>query len=208
MMYRPSVPAACFLDETGVNDPSDSWQGWASRGKRPRQVKRFHCSYRFQILPAYTQDSVLHFQVYEGSTDTKIFKNFIEELLLYCSRWPAPKSVLIMDNTLFHRLDKIQQMCDDAGVILLYLLLYSPDFNPIEEMFGELKTYIRQVWDEHIGFVRANFLGFLEECVTVVGARKASAKGHFRCAVTVRCKTGFPLRLFSSPAGQETPGTF
>ena len=60
-------------------------------------------------------------------------------------------------------------MCDDIGVILLYLLLYSPDFNLIEEMFRELKTYIRQVWDGHIGFVRADFLGFLEECITIVG---------------------------------------
>ena len=64
----------------------------------------------------------------------------------------------------------------------MYFPPYSPDFKPIEEMFGELKTYIRQVWDEHIGFVRPDFLGFLEECVTVVGARKASASGHFRRA--------------------------
>jgi hypothetical protein len=62
------------------------------------------------------------------------------------------------------------------------LLPYSFDFSPIEEMFGELETYIRQVWDEHIGFVRADFLGFLEECVGIVGARKASARGHFRRA--------------------------
>ena len=82
--------------------------------------------------------------MYKGSTDTEIFENFIEELLLYCSRWPALKSVLIIDNASFHHLDKIEQMCDDVGVILLYLLLYSPDFNPIKEMFGELKTYIRQ----------------------------------------------------------------
>ncbi len=53
-------------------------------------------------------------------------------------------------------------MCDDAGVILLCLPPYSPDLNPIEGMFGELKTYIRQVWDEHIGFVRADIMGFLE----------------------------------------------
>lgn len=64
---------------------------------------------------------------------------------------------------------------------MLYLLLYLPDFNPIEEMFGELKTYIRQVWDEYIGFVRADFLGFLEEYITVVGARKASTRGYFYC---------------------------
>ena len=53
-----------------------------------------------------------------------------------------------------------------------------PDRRDVE-MFGELKTYMRQVWDQHIGFVRADFL---EECVTVVGARKASARGHFRRA--------------------------
>ena len=120
--------------------------------------------------------------MYKGSTDTEIFENFIKELLLYCGRWPAPKSVFIIDNASFHRSDKIQQMCGDAGVILLYLPPYSPDFNPIKEMFRELKTYIRQVWDKHIGFVKADFLGFLEECVTVVGAQKASARGHFRRA--------------------------
>lgn len=120
--------------------------------------------------------------MYEGSTDTEIFENFIEELLPYCGRWPAPKSVLVMDNASFHHSGRIQQMCDDTGVILLYLPPYSADFNPIEEMFGELKTYIRQAWDEHVGFSRADFLGFLEECVTVVVARKASAKGHFRRA--------------------------
>jgi transposase len=120
--------------------------------------------------------------VYEGSTDTEIFENFIEELLPYCGMWPARYPVLIMDNASIHRSDKIQQMCDDAGVILLYLRLYSPDLNLIEEMFGELKTYIGQVWDKHIDFVRADFLGFLKEYVTVVGARKASARGHFRHA--------------------------
>ncbi len=61
-------------------------------------------------------------------------------------------------------------MCDNIRVLLLYLPLYSPNLNLIEEMFRELKTYIRQVWNKHIGFIKADFLGFLKECVTVVGA--------------------------------------
>jgi transposase len=174
-----------FIDESRVDGSIRIHRkGWAPRGKRPRQIKRFHRGQRFQILPAYIQDGVIHFRVYEGSTDTEIFENFVEELLPYYGRWPAPKSVLIMDNASFHRSDKIQQMCD-AGVVLLYLPPYSYDFNPIEKMFRELKTYIREVWDKHIDFIRADFLGFLEECVTVVGARKASA--------IVACKTSFPL---------------
>jgi transposase len=37
-------------------------------------------------------------------------------------------------------------MCKEAGVTLLYLSLYSPRFNPIEEFFAELKTFIKKSW--------------------------------------------------------------
>jgi hypothetical protein len=100
-----------FIDESGVDKSIGIHRkGWAPRGKGPRQVKRFHRGPRFQILSAYTQDGVIHFRVYQGSTDAENFENFVEELLPYCGRWPAPKSVLIMDNASFHRSDTIQQM--------------------------------------------------------------------------------------------------
>ena len=35
-------------------------------------------------------------------------------------------------------------MCDNAGVLLKYLPPYSPDFNPIEEAFAELKAWIKR----------------------------------------------------------------
>ena len=34
---------------------------------------------------------------------------------------------------------RLQELCDDAGVLLDFLPPYSPDFNPIEEAFAELK---------------------------------------------------------------------
>lgn len=120
---------------------------------------------------------------YERSTDTQVFEAFIETLLLYCDRWPEPKSVLVMDNVSFHYSDKIQQMCNEAGVLLIYRLpYYLPEVAAIEEFFGELKNYIRQVWDDQEDFIRADFGGFVEECVTVVGSRKESVRGHFRRA--------------------------
>ena len=78
--------------------------------------------------------------MYAGSTDIEIFVNLVEELMPYCGRWPAAISVLIMDNASFHCLDKIRQMCDDTGVLLLYLPPYSPDVNPIEEMWRCLES--------------------------------------------------------------------
>jgi transposase len=58
--------------------------------------------------------------------------------------WLEPKSVLVMDNASFHHTKRIEQMCRNASVKLVYLPLYSPDFNPIEEFFAELKAFIKR----------------------------------------------------------------
>jgi transposase len=40
-------------------------------------------------------------------------------------------------------------MCTEEGVRLLYLPPYSPDLNPIEEFFAELKAFIKKQWHEY-----------------------------------------------------------
>jgi hypothetical protein len=73
-------------------------------------------------------------------------------------------------------------MCRDAGVELIYLPPYSPDLNPIEEFFAELKQFIKKRWNEYEGNPGQGFDSFLEWCVDVVGSRVRSAEGHFRRA--------------------------
>lgn len=51
-------------------------------------------------------------------------------------------SVLIMDNVLFYYTEQIEQICRDAGVILVHLPLYLLDLNLIEEFFAELKALL------------------------------------------------------------------
>ncbi|KAK4071307.1 hypothetical protein Purlil1_13461 [Purpureocillium lilacinum] len=172
-----------FIDETGLDKSIGiRRRGWARQGRRPRQIRWFHRDRRTHVLPAYAQDGIIHFRVYKGATDHEIFEDFIEELLPYCGRYPEPKSVLIMDNASFHHTERIEQMCHDAGVVLIYLPPYSPDFNPIEEFFGELKTYIKHVWADQLDFITIDFAAFVEECVEIVGQREISAEGHFRRA--------------------------
>jgi transposase len=60
--------------------------GWSPLGVAPVQVAQFHRSRRHQILPAYTQDGVLFHRVFQGSTDSVIFEDFIEQLLEHCGR--------------------------------------------------------------------------------------------------------------------------
>lgn len=172
-----------FVDESGsdTRDGHRDW-GWADLGVTPVQTRMFSRGRRWQILPAYTQQGIMLSRVYDGSTTSALFEDFVEQLLQHCGRFPEPRSVLIWDNASWHMSDKIQQMCDEAGVLIVPLPPYTPRRNPIEELFAELKAYIKASWYEHLFLVRRDFGEFLRVCLEVVGRRLESAEGHFRHA--------------------------
>ena len=62
--------------------------------------------------------------------------------------FPDTNSILIMDNCAIHHVQEIKDFLNDMGIMLLYLPPYSPDFNPIEELFSYLKYYLKE--HEHL----------------------------------------------------------
>ena len=54
-------------------------------------------------------------------------------------------------------------MCDKAGVLLAFLLPYSPDYNPIEEAFAELKQRLKKNYMLASGY--ESFEGFLTAAI-------------------------------------------
>jgi hypothetical protein len=125
-----------FVDESGCDKRIGFRRtGWSPLGVTPVQVARFRRDRRYQILPAYSQEGILNSRVFQGTTDSAMYEDFIEQTLQLCQPFPKPNSVLVMDNASFHHTERIKQMCRDAGVKLLYLPPYSPDFNPIEEFW-------------------------------------------------------------------------
>jgi transposase len=178
-----STDQLVFVDESGCDKRAGFRRtGWSPLGIAPLQICKFHRDRRYQILPAYAHDGIVLSRIFQGSTDAEIFEDFIENLLEQCGKWPEPKSVIIMDNASFHRSDRIDEMCLRAGVKLAYLPPYSPDLNPIEEFFAELKAFIRRNWKVYEEDPNQGFDRFLEWCVDTVGAREHSARGHFRHA--------------------------
>ncbi|QLI72687.1 uncharacterized protein G6M90_00g090430 [Metarhizium brunneum] len=164
----------------------DTVTGWAPFGQPAVHVDEFNRDKKIQILPAYTQDGILHAKIYRGSTDSAVFKEFIEELLPLLGKLPAPKSVVVMDNASFHHSKRIRRMCAAAGVRILFLPPYSPDLNPIEEYFAELKRFIKKQWFKENDHTQP-FDTFLRWCVYQVGERRESADGHFRhSGITIR----------------------
>jgi transposase len=66
-------------------------------------------------------------------------------------------------------------MCDDAGVLLEFLPPYSPDYNPIEESFAELKQWLKKNYMLAEGY--ESFEGFLNAALTQLSRKPGN---HFR----------------------------
>jgi transposase len=56
----------------------------------------------------------------------------------------GPQLIIILDNAFIYKLVYLQELCKHSGVILEFLPLYSPDFNPIEAIFKDLKAWIKR----------------------------------------------------------------
>ena len=71
----------------------------------------------------------------------KIFQQWLEECFI---PEMAPGSIVVVDNLSAHKVSGIRQCLENAGMGLLYLPPYSPDFNPIELVFSKLKALLRR----------------------------------------------------------------
>jgi transposase len=56
----------------------------------------------------------------------------------------APGDVVVLDNLAAHKVNGVRQAIAAAGASLLYLPPYSPDLNPIEQLFAKLKALLRK----------------------------------------------------------------
>jgi transposase len=81
-----------------------------------------------------------------------------------------------LDNASIHKNARLQQLCSDAGVLLKFLPPYSPDYNPIEATFKDLKAWIKR--NHSLAEDFENFGDFLH--FAVGQACGANVRGHFK----------------------------
>jgi transposase len=167
-----------FLDETASNERTgDRKKGWSPIGIECTVDKPIKRSERWSILPALSNEGYIDWIIYQGSITADLFLEFLQEKILpQCEPFPGKRSVLIMDNASIHKNVLIKTACDEAGVLLQFLPPYSPDFNPIESTFKDLKAWIKANYITALEF--ESFLEFLEFAIQQVCRREV--RGHFR----------------------------
>lgn len=78
--------------------------------------------------------------VFDGAMDGECFRSYIEQILAPTLR---PGDIVIMDNLSCHKISGVEEAITARGAALLYLPPYSPDLNPIEQVFAKLKQLLR-----------------------------------------------------------------
>lgn len=79
---------------------------------------------------------------FEGATNGDLFVWYVEHILVP-TLWPG--AVVVMDNLPAHKVSGVAEAIEAVGAHLVYLSPYSPDFNPIENLWSKFKKHLRSV---------------------------------------------------------------
>jgi transposase len=131
-----------FIDEISVATNITRLYGRAPRGERLIQ-KVLHGNWKTTTFVAALRHSrVTAPFVLEGAMNGEMFRAYVERILA-----PTLKrgDIVFMDNLPVHKVAGVQKAIEGRGAILVYLPAYSPDLNPIEQVFAKLKAVLRKL---------------------------------------------------------------
>jgi transposase len=130
-----------FIDETWTKTNMAPLRGWAPRGER-RKAKVPHRRWKtMTFLAALRLDRVEAPWLIDGPINGERFRLYVEKVLLPTLR---PDDLVVIDNLGSHRGKAIRRIIRSVGAKLFFLPKYSPDLNPIEQLFAKLKHWLRQ----------------------------------------------------------------
>ena len=130
-----------FIDETWTKTNMAPLRGWASRGKRLRDQVPFGRWRTMTFIAALRHDGITAPYLIDGPIDGEMFRAWVEQLLVPTL---APGDIVVMDNLSAHKSKAVRDAIRSVGAHRIFLPAYSPDLNPIEQMFTKLKALLRK----------------------------------------------------------------
>ena len=116
-------------------------RGWAPKGQRLRAKVPFGHWKTMTFLAALRSDRIEAPWVFDGPINGDSFRVYVEKVLIPTL---TPGDVVVLDNLGSHKGQAVRAALRAAGAHLLFLPPYSPDLNPIEQVFAKLKHLLRQ----------------------------------------------------------------
>jgi transposase len=129
-----------FLDETWIKTNMAPLRGWGPRGQRlEARVPHGHWK-TLTFIAALRHDRIDAPWVIDGPINGEIFTAYVKHVLVPTL---AKGDIVILDNLGSHKGAAARKALRAAGAHILFLPAYSPDLNPIEQVFAKLKHLMR-----------------------------------------------------------------
>lgn len=80
--------------------------------------------------------------VFTGGCNRDVFNVWLEKILIPELK---PGTTIVMDNASFHKSSEMKKIIEESGCFFKFLPTYSPDLNPIEHLWHELKSLLRPI---------------------------------------------------------------
>jgi transposase len=131
-----------FIDESGAQTNMCRRHGRSRIGERlVARVPHGHWK-TSTIISAVGLRGAFAPAVFDSPADGEVFRAYVQQML-------CPKlrqgDIVILDNLQSHKAAGVSEAVRAVGASVLYLPPYSPDFNPIENMWSKVKTHLRTV---------------------------------------------------------------
>lgn len=129
-----------FVDESGANTQMTRRGGRAACGERLAAWVPHRHYQASTLIAAMRLSGAAAPCLFEGAMDGEMFLAWVVQGLVPILQ---KEDVVIMDNLATHKVAGVREAIEGAGARLLYLPPYSPDFNPIENMWSKVKQLVR-----------------------------------------------------------------
>lgn len=138
----PNDSELYYVDESGFDEYYSREYGYAPRGEKVIGTVSGRHFARTSIVAAKKENEIVAPFAFSGSMNGDLFEGWLEHILVPEFKNPD-KSVLILDNASWHKKDAIYDIADKYGFIVIFLPPYSPDLNPIEKFWANVKRRLR-----------------------------------------------------------------
>lgn len=116
-------------------------RGWGQRGKRLKAFVPHGHWKTLTFIAALRHDAITAPCVFDGPINGESFLRYVEQFLAPTLK---PGDLVIMDNLGSHKGEAVRAAIRTTGARLIFLPPYSPDLNPIEQVFAKLKHLLRK----------------------------------------------------------------
>jgi transposase len=129
-----------YIDESGMDGNISKERGWGKRGEQLKSKKSGKYYLRTNIIAGLNGKKSIAPFVFYGACNTELFNDWVEIFLI---KELKVGQTVILDNASFHKSPRTKELIESVGCNVLFLPPYSPDLNPIEQFWANMKRWVK-----------------------------------------------------------------